>query len=214
MASLPKPCGIDNCEKLVLGRGWCAMHYGRWRKHGNPHTVHIPKQQHGLSKTRLYTLWANIRQRTSNPRYKQYKDYGGRGIKMCAGWWNSFPMFVEDIGERPSPAYSLDRADNDQGYYCGKCDECVELGRSLNVRWATRPQQQINQRRKKTNSVGYKGVRMQNRRYVARISYQNSTTHIGRYDTPEQAAEAYNLKALELYGEFAVLNILPVTQTK
>ncbi len=72
-------------------------------------------------------------QRTTNPRTKQFKDYGGRGITVCSEW-QEFSAFLADMGERPR-GLLLDRTDNDKGYSKGNC------------RWATRAQQQTNQRR-------------------------------------------------------------------
>jgi hypothetical protein len=43
-----KKCSIEGCEKAVLGRGWCAMHYRRWKKHGDPNTL-LQKQVHGVT---------------------------------------------------------------------------------------------------------------------------------------------------------------------
>lgn len=64
-----------------------------------------------------------------------YPNYGGRGIKVCDQWRNSFAAFLADMGERPSPWHTLDRIDNDGNYEPG------------NVRWALRADQNRNTRK-------------------------------------------------------------------
>jgi hypothetical protein len=88
---------------------------------------------HGLSGHDLYGIWRGMIERCENPKRKDYPRYGGRGIRVCERWRHSFPAFLEDMGERPSPQHSLDRySDNDGNYEPG------------NVRWATGCQQQCN----------------------------------------------------------------------
>lgn len=89
----------------------------------------IDSTRHPLNKT-----WHGIKSRCRNPRNSAYHRYGGRGIQMCDRWHDSFILFVEDVGKKPSPAYSLDRIDNNGHYEPG------------NVRWATKQQQAQNQR--------------------------------------------------------------------
>lgn len=86
----------------------------------------------------LYELWKGIKDRTSNPNNVGWHNYGGRGIKICDRWKDSFPNFLEDMGERPSKKHSIDRIDND-GDYC-----------PTNCRWATKKEQSYNTRRNKT----------------------------------------------------------------
>ncbi len=95
---------------------------------------------HKLSKTREYTIWVLMRVRCSDT---NNKNYGGRGIKVCKRWQNSFENFIADMGKRPSNKYSIDRKNNDKGYSKSNC------------RWATRSQQNRNTRR--TNFVSRNG---------------------------------------------------------
>lgn len=85
---------------------------------------------HGMSKTPIYKIWASMKARCSNPNVYGYKNYGGRGIKVCDRW-QTFENFRADIGERP-PRTSLDRI-NVNGHYEPK-----------NCRWASYKEQRQN----------------------------------------------------------------------
>ena len=80
----------------------------------------------------LYITWKNMRQRCNNPKYPQYSDYGGRGIKVCKEW-DDFKIFARDMGDRPE-GLSLDRKDNEKGYSKNNC------------RWTDRVTQRNNSR--------------------------------------------------------------------
>ncbi len=88
--------------------------------------------QGGRNKTPEYMAWDSMIQRCRNSNSAVYKRYGGRGIKVCERWEN-FELFFEDMGKRPSNAYSLDRYPNNNGDYAP--DNC---------RWATTEQQTRN----------------------------------------------------------------------
>lgn len=93
---------------------------------------------HGRSRTYLYRLHDNIKQRCYNTANKAYPNYGGRGIGLAPEWRDA-KQFIADvlaaIGERPSDAHSFDRLDNDGNYEPG------------NVAWSTRSEQAKNQRK-------------------------------------------------------------------
>lgn len=89
---------------------------------------------HGLHKSPEYTVWAAMKARCSNPKTKLWKDYGGRGVRVCDEW-NEFSKFYADMGPRPSPKHSLDRKDNGLLYSKDTC------------RWATDVEQHNNTRR-------------------------------------------------------------------
>jgi hypothetical protein len=97
-------------------------------------------RRHGIAPTYrykrhpLHATWSSIRDRCNNPKNKQFKDYGGRGIKVCKRW-NNFETFLADIlssiGKRPR-GRTLDRINNNGNYKKG------------NMRWATPLQQRHN----------------------------------------------------------------------
>ncbi len=91
------------------------------------------KSKHGMHKTRVYRTWTQMRVRCTNKKHKQYKDYGGRGIRICKRWRESFEAFFADMGHPPA-GMSLDRIDNDLGYNPDNC------------RWATCETQSGNRR--------------------------------------------------------------------
>jgi len=73
-----------------------------------------------------------------------------------------------------------------------------------NLRPATRSQNNAN--RCGWSSTGFKGVKRQGRRFVARLMANKHPIHIGSFDTAEDAAKAHDRAALEHFGEYARLN--------
>jgi hypothetical protein len=91
------------------------------------------QRTHGQSESRTYRAWAAMKNRCYNASNPAYKDWGGRGIKVCERWLGSFENFYEDMGERP-PRMSLDRRESSGNYAPDNC------------RWATSKQQANNRR--------------------------------------------------------------------
>ena len=78
--------------------------------------------------------------RCYNPKIKGYENYGGRGIRVCARWRESYAAFLADMGRRPADKQTIDRyPDNDGNYEPGNC------------RWATWQEQHANKERKQSN---------------------------------------------------------------
>nr|DAH72017.1 MAG TPA: PVL ORF-50-like family [Caudoviricetes sp.] len=104
---------------------------------------------HGLTKTRLHRIWCNMRNRCSNTNMKAYKDYGGRGIKVCEEWSNNFMNFYNwAIANGYKENLTIDRINNNGNYEPSNC------------RFSTAEQQAHNKR----NSI--------------MLSYKKETKHI------------------------------------
>lgn len=82
---------------------------------------------HGKSKTRLYYVWLDMRNRCNRSNLKGYNRYGGRGITVCDEWQNSYEAFEKWAyanGYDENATYSkctIDRIDNDKGYSPDNC---------------------------------------------------------------------------------------------
>lgn len=93
---------------------------------------------HGMSRIPEYNAWRDMIRRCENPNCKSYKNYGGRGVSVCEKW-HKFENFVADMGKRPE-GLMLERKNNDGIYEPRNC------------KWATRIEQNNNQRSRRPNS--------------------------------------------------------------
>jgi len=98
-------------------------------KHKSYHTTH------GLSKTRLYRIWSNIKSRCNNPRVDCYENYGGRGISICEEWANDFNKFYQwAMNNGYSDNLTLERINNDGNYMPSNCKWTTSKEQSRNKR--------------------------------------------------------------------------------
>lgn len=139
---------------------------------------------HGMRSSKVYKSWASMKQRCTNPNNVAYKNYGERGIMICEEWLNSFIAyynFVSKLENYGVEGYTLDRINNDKGYY------------PVNVKYSTESEQRHNQRNR--NGYGnskFKGV-CQNINTGKWIAYKQINGHqkyIGVFLSESEALQA------------------------
>lgn len=133
VAGKTRSCGCLQAESRMLGssKGWFKPTHGQC---GYPKKGRAPALE--------YTSWAAMKNRCNNPNAADYGLYGGRGIQVCDRWNSSFEDFAADMGPRPSRRHTIERIENDLGYFPGNCY------------WATPLEQANNRRGNLTFEVG------------------------------------------------------------
>jgi hypothetical protein len=126
-------------------------------------------------RTPEYRAWCSMKSRCLDEGNKSYKNYGGRGIKICPEWIESYEAFLRDVGRRPSPCLSIHRANNDGNYEPG------------NVVWAS-PTIQANHRRSSV-FLTFQGKTQSVAQWAREIGINRHTLHsrLNRGSTVEAA---------------------------
>lgn len=79
-------------------------------------------KRHGMTNTRIYRIWSNMKKRCNNPNFAEWEQYGGRGISVCDEWKNNFEIFYEwAISNGYSDDLTLERIDVEKNYEPSNC---------------------------------------------------------------------------------------------
>ncbi len=131
-------CGMVftvEAQNLTSGKTLSCGCYNREKAVERGKTINLKHgQNHREKPTAEYRAWISMKSRCYNPNATSYKDYGGRGVRVCERWLNSFEAFFEDMGKKPAPDYSLDRIDPYGNYTPENCRWADKVTQSRNTR--------------------------------------------------------------------------------
>lgn len=139
--------------------------------------------KHGFCGTKVYKVWLDMKQRCCNKKNKHYKHYGGRGIRVCDRWLESFENFYEDIGINWDNGLEIDRIDSDGDY------------EPTNCRWVSRLENVINRRSFSGCASKYRGVSFEQTtgKWKSRASIgKGDSKYLGVFPTEKEAAIAHD----------------------
>lgn len=173
-------CGIYECPDCLIHVQQIANNTDKTSRCKSCAAIHRATT-HGESKTRLYRSWKSMRRRCNNPRDKNYKSYGGRGISISEEW-SVFTVFKSwAISNGYEEDLSIDRIDNDDGYKPSNC------------RWTTQEVQTRNTRLLYAdNTSGYRGVTASREKWRAQITVSSTIKKLGTFEYKHTAAIVYD----------------------
>lgn len=139
----------------------------------------IRMTRHNETKTPLYQTWLGMRGRCNNPKHPDYIEYGGRGIKVCDEWNNSYESFrdyVKTLSHYAEKGYTLDRIDVNGNYEQG------------NIRWASAKTQANN--RRDNHIIEFNGLKLTLKQWSEKLNipYSTLTNRINIYGWSEYDA--------------------------
>ena len=108
-----KSCGCLAAELNAASKSAAAL--------ARANTSQPPRQRRAEVERQLASVWSTMKQRCTNPNYRDYKYYGARGIDICPQWMNSSAQFIADMLPFYAPGLWLERIDNDRGYSPDNC---------------------------------------------------------------------------------------------
>ena len=205
MGRVKNICKVDGCNRLVNGQGYCRMHLERLKKYGDP----THRTQRDPNEIVMYEDYAEIILYDINNEecartiidlddVDKVKD-----IKWCVA--NGYVRNGKKPGVGMLHRYLMNCP---EGMVVDHWNHDTLDNRKSNLRICTSQENNCNQETYNNNTSGFKGVHCQEKdsRYRAYISYKEERINLGVFQTAEMAAMAYDLKAIELFGEYACTN--------
>lgn len=198
-------CQASRCGSSPVSRGYCNRHYLQVLRHGSVRATQYDKRpavidgdvayiplgvgaRQGYAMVDLDCSWVD--------QYLWSKHHSGYAHALINGEQVAMHRLLTNkpVGMHVDHK-NHDRTDN----------------RMQNLRVCSRTENRRNSTKARNNTTGFKGVVVSYGRYSARIGYLGKKLHLGYYDTPEEAAMAYDKKAIELHGDFALTNFKDFT---
>lgn len=200
-SSYTKRFGIFRC---ICGKEFKAQHRSISSNHTkscgchNLKMIHNSYPVHGNSNHRISAIWYSMINRCNSLLCKAYKNYGGRGIKVCDRWLD-IKNFIEDMYPTYEEGLTIDRIDNNSDYELSNC------------RWTNRNTQSRNTRLiHSTNKTGFRGVSIHKKlnKFQASIGLKNKKKYLGVFATALEAAVAYDKYVIDNNLEHTINGVL------
>jgi len=149
---------------------------------------------HGMTGTKTYRSYHSMIKRCTDPKYKNFQYWGGRGVNVCSRWLESFENFLEDMGERPEDT-TLNRIGSSKIYSKETCN------------WADKKEQAFDQRVYKNNLTGVTGVsKTESGKFFVRITKEGKTISIGTFSDFNEAVNARIDAEIFYYGKIKAIS--------
>lgn len=127
---------------------------------------------HGMSQTRLYTIWKNMKQRCYNPKRNRYKWYGGKGITVCEDWHTFIPFMQWATNNGYEDGLVLDRKDSNKNYDPDNC-KWVTVGENS----VKSVEQRTGKEAKRYAVITYKGKTKPTKQWAAELGLEYKTLY-------------------------------------
>lgn len=209
-------CKVEGCEGKYKTKGYCAKHYQQIRIGGkifertifdkNEYTTcgditfgHVLTKKH----SKVFIIDTE-----DLPRVQEHKWYI---LEHRGGYLRVVASKYKDITTRIMPPRGMKLSRfllnvTDPTTFVDHINHNTLDNRKSNLRVCTNAENSRNQILSSNNTSGYKGVTKAGNRWVAKISFNGKLIHLGTYNTPEEAAQAYDIAAKALHKDFALLN--------
>ena len=188
-----RTCSIEGCERVHLARGWCNMHYQRWKRTGDASAPAIQRYA-----TFEASFAANVPEEPDENGCRLWgggAGSNGYGLIWAKREYVSAHRYSWEKVRGPIPEGMF----VDHRYHCNK--RCVEVS---HLRLATVAQNNMNRSGAAShNATGVRGVRKMRKKFSGRVRKDGVEYNAGTYATIEEAAEAVRKLRAELFGEFA-----------
>lgn len=113
-------CKCECGNEVVIKAGYLTN--GDTKSCGCLYKERSSSKKHGYRRTRLYGIWCAIKTRCCNNKFKEYHNYGGRGIAICEEWKDNFQVFYDwAMANGYAENLTIDRFDNDGNYEPSNC---------------------------------------------------------------------------------------------
>lgn len=144
-----------------------------------------------IQETRIYQIWLNIISKCHNDKNATFKLHGGKGIKVCDKWRNSFDAFFKDMGERPVGCV-LERIDKNKDF---TKENCFWLPSVKKIPY----KKNYNSMRTKSHCDGVSKCKKTNV-FISEIRHLKQNIEIGRFEKKNDAIRARLKAEIEFFG--------------